>query len=181
MGITAERRTGYFATSASKQAANRGEKTLMVSVLIASTPAPRLRPQHPSLPRQPRRMRRRGAARPQSIPTLHSRHLRTFPVDRCAIAIKLHPLLAVPHQDAFLAQFHRGLAVSVQPVHRGVAAQQRCKRYPQLDVNASAKVTQDGLGSAPGSRSPQPPACQIRLVAPVPILLCRPPRQTCRS
>src|ERR1700741_1904327 len=40
MGTRAERLTGYFATSASKRAASCGEKMVMVSLLIASTPVP---------------------------------------------------------------------------------------------------------------------------------------------
>src|ERR1035438_9130027 len=59
MGISADRRTGYFSTSASNRAARRGEKMVMVSLLIAATPAstpvPTVRQPYPSLPR-PRRI-----------------------------------------------------------------------------------------------------------------------------
>src|SRR5450631_741936 len=51
MGISAERFTGYFSTNASKRAASLGEKSVIVSGLIASTPLPTLPLPSPSLPR----------------------------------------------------------------------------------------------------------------------------------
>src|SRR6266702_8247099 len=78
MGTSAERRTGYFSTSASKRAASFGEKMDIVSGfislgLIASTPAPKPRPSYPSLPR----LSPRATFLLQSTPVLRFAHLRS--------------------------------------------------------------------------------------------------------
>jgi len=41
-----------------------------------------------------------------------------------AAAVQVQPIVAVPHQDPFLAQLNRRLPLAVQPVRRGVAAEQ---------------------------------------------------------
>src|ERR1700733_12339186 len=49
MGTSADRFTGYFFTRASNRSESCGEKTDIVSGLIASTPEPRLQRPYPSL------------------------------------------------------------------------------------------------------------------------------------
>ena len=56
------------------------------------------------------------------------------PDDLRAVAVQVEPSFAVAHRDLFFAQLDRGLAVAIQPVRRGVAAEQGSKRNPKLQL-----------------------------------------------
>ncbi len=122
------RALGISATSASKRAASRGEKMDIVSVLIASSPAPMLRG-HIHL------FLACFAAQPASFCQLQHSVPSVFapPDDLRSAALKSSQASAVADRNLFFAQLYRCLPVSIQPVRRGVAAKQGSQRNPKLD------------------------------------------------
>ena len=159
MGTSAERRIGYFSTNASKRAASCGEKMVMVSDslrLIASTPVPTLRPPYPSLPRA--HLNCPIATVPASVNSSSP----LLPSSRCQVTIapsrrKSSQFSAVPDRNPFLAQLDCCLPIPVQPVRRGVAAEQGSQRNPKLSVNVQREITQNNPESTPPGRSPRYP------------------------
>ena len=56
------------------------------------------------------------------------------PTHGCALAVLIKPLLAVAYQNPFFAELDCCLAIAVQSVRRGVAAEQGSQRYPKLAI-----------------------------------------------
>src|SRR5579863_6700825 len=63
---------------------------------------------------------------------------------RCVGAPQIQPILAAANQDCVFAQLHRRLALAVEPVRRGVAAQQGSERYPQFAPNLLQRTSARG-------------------------------------
>src|SRR5208282_4444355 len=71
-----------------------------------------------------------------------------------SVAIEFKPLLAVPHHDSILAQFDRRLAVAVQSMRRGVAAEQGSERDPELNPKRAGGWFIQISGFPSGAKAP---------------------------